>query len=300
MTLPLPRVGLLVNPSSGRGRGSVLGDRTERALVAAGHEVVDVSGETARQARQRAAEAIAERRIDVLAAVGGDGMAHLGANLCAGTDLPLAIVAGGSGNDNARALGLPIRQPEAMAALVTRGRTRSVDAGRCVAASGETRWWLGVLGGGFDSVVTSRAEQMSWPKGPMRYNLAMLRELPTFKAIPYVVVVDGHRIETEAMLVAVANGPCFGGGMRVAPGALYDDGLLDVMILHRISVPRFVSVFPKVFSGSHVDHPQVELLSGRQVRLEAQDIVTQADGERFEPLPIDVEVVPGALHVVSP
>ena len=88
--------------------------------------------------------------------------------------------------------------------------------------------------------------------------------------------------------------------MRVAPDARYDDGLLDVMILHRMSVAAFLRVFPRVFSGTHTTHPQVQILRGRRVRLEAVGIVTQADGERFEPLPLDLDVVPGALHVVAP
>ena len=294
----LRRVGLLVNPTAGGGRGSRLGARSRSALLDAGHEVVDLSGPDATTADRHARAALRERAIDVLLVVGGDGMAHLGTNLVAGTGIPLALVAAGTGNDNARELGLPLRDAEAAVALVTAGRTRAVDAGRCVAPDGRTRWWLGVLGGGFDSVVTERVARMRWPRGSLRYTLAVARELPTFRPIPYVVTVDGARTETEAMLVAVANGPAFGGGMRVAPDARYDDGLLDVVILHRVSIATFVRVFPRVFRGTHTTHRQVQVLQGRHVRLEAQGIVTQADGERFAPLPIDLEVVPGALTLV--
>jgi diacylglycerol kinase (ATP) len=297
--LALPRVGLLVNPTAGRGRGAAYGVQAAAALRAAGHELVDLSGRDEATAAGRARDALEADQIDVLAVVGGDGMVHLGANLCAGGPTPLAVVAAGTGNDNARELGLPVRDPHAAAALVTAGRTRPVDLGRCVTAAGVTRWWIGVLGGGFDSVVNERASRMRWPRGPMRYNVAVARELPVFRPIPYVVTVDDDRRETEAMLVAVANGPSFGGGMRVAPDALYDDGRLDVVILHRVSRAEFVRVFPRVFRGTHVSHPRVEILHGRRVRLEAQGIVTQADGERFEPLPLDLEVVPGALTVVS-
>ena len=294
------RIGVLVNPTAGRGRGASFGARARARLRADGHQVVELSGADAAAARARAESAIAAGAVDVLCVVGGDGAVHLGANLCAGSDVPLAIVAAGSGNDNAREFGLPVRDPEAAVALITEGTVRRVDAGRCRLADGTDRWWLGVLGGGFDSVVSERAARWSWPDGPMRYHLAVARELPTFSAIPYAVTVDGVRHETEAMLVAVANGPAFGGGMRVCPEASYDDGLLDVLILHKISVVAFLRVFPKVFRGTHVGHPRVEILRGRQVRLEARGIVTQADGERFEPLPIDVEVVPGALRVVAP
>jgi diacylglycerol kinase (ATP) len=265
----------------------------------AGHEVVDLSGPDEATAARQARGALDAYRVDVLTVVGGDGMVHLGANLCATRATPLAVVAAGTGNDNARELGLPVRDPLGAAALVTAGRTRTVDLGRCVTSAGETRWWVGVLGGGFDSVVNERAARMRWPRGPMRYNVAVARELPVFRPIPYVVTVDGERTATDAMLVAVANGPSFGGGMRVAPDASYDDGLLDVVILHRVSRAEFVRVFPTVFKGTHVRHPRVEVVRGRRIRLEARGIVTQADGERFEPLPLDLEVVPGALTVVT-
>ena len=297
--LALPRVGLLINPTAGRGRGAAYGVRASAALRAAGHQVVDLSGPDAAAAAETGRRALDARAIDVLTVVGGDGMVHLGANLCAGRSTPLAVVAAGTGNDNARELGLPLRNPVAAAALVTAGGTRAVDLGRCVTARGDTRWWLGVLGGGFDSVVNERAARMRWPRGPMRYNVAVARELPVFRPIPYRVTVDGEEIVTEAMLVAVGNGPAFGGGMRVAPDASYDDGLLDVVILHRVSRAEFVRVFPRVFKGTHVTHPQVQLLRGRRIRLEAPGIVTQADGERFEPLPLDLEVVAGALTVVT-
>ena len=297
--LAFPRVGLLTNPTAGRVRGVAYGAQAAVALRAVGHEIVDLSGPDEATAARQAREALAADRIDVLTVVGGDGMVHLGANLCAAREIPLAVVAAGTGNDNARELGLPLRDPLTAAALVTAGRTRRVDLGRCVTSAGETRWWIGVLGGGFDSVVNERAARMRWPRGPMRYNVAVARELTVFRPIPYIVTVDGERNATDAMLVAVANGPAFGGGMRVAPQASYDDGLLDVVILHRVSRAEFVRVFPRVFRGTHVSHPRVEIVRGRQIRLEAPGIITQADGERFEPLPLDLEVVPGALAVVT-
>ena len=134
------------------------------------------------------------------------------------------------------------------------GGTRRVDAARHVTPTGEERWFVGVLAAGFDAVVNERANQWRWPKGPMRYNLAILRELPVFRAIPYVLELDGRRVETEAMLVAVGNGPAYGGGMRVTPDAAFDDGLLDVLVLHRISTPEFLRVFPTVFKGTHTSH----------------------------------------------
>jgi diacylglycerol kinase (ATP) len=293
------RIGLVVNPTSGKNRGAALGIEVAHRLRAAGHEVLELSDETAEAARDRALGAIAQG-IDVLAVTGGDGMAHLGVNLCADTKTPLAIIAAGTGNDVARSLGLPVHNPLAAADVVSSGIPRQIDAVRHVDARGDTRWYAGVLGAGFDSLVNERANTWPWPKGQMRYNLAIARELPMFKAIPYAVTVDGVRHETHAMLVVVANGQSYGGGMRVCPDALLDDGLVDVMVLHELSTLEFLKVFPKVFKGAHLGHPAVEVLRGREVTLEAEGIVAYADGERFAPLPLTVEVVPGALTVLAP
>ena len=161
----------------------------------------------------------------------------------------------------------------------------SADAGRHTDEQGAAHWFAGVLGAGFDSVVNERANRWRWPRGRMRYNLAIARELPVFRPIPYVIEVDGVRHVAKAMLVAVGNGPSYGGGMLVCPGASLDDGLFDILVLHEMSTIEFLRVFPTVFDGTHVGHPAVQMLRGRQVRLEASGIVSYADGERFLPLP---------------
>jgi diacylglycerol kinase (ATP) len=276
-----------------------LGAEALRLLREAGHEVVDVSGSDYQQARTQARQVVSDG-VDTVVVVGGDGMVHLGVNLCAATSARLAVVAAGTGNDFARNLGLPVRDVPAAVALLTEGSTRRVDLGRVSDGVVGDRWFGGVLGAGFDAVVNARAQRMTWPRGQMRYNLAVLRELPVFRPIPYAVELDGRRIETRAMLVAVANTTSFGGGMQVCPDADVADGLFDVMIVHALSIPAFLRVFPKVYSGTHITHPAVEIYRARRVRLEASGIHSQADGETFADLPIDAEVVPGALRVVTP
>ncbi|MFW5474119.1 diacylglycerol/lipid kinase family protein [Knoellia sp. CPCC 206450] len=296
---PRLRVGLVINPTAGKNTGARIGREAASLLAAAGHEVVDLSAMDGAHAVERARAAIEARSIDVVVVAGGDGMVHLGVNLVAGTDVPLGVIAAGTGNDNARELGLPVRDAAKAVERITRGATRRVDAIRVLDPHGSPRWFVGVLAAGFDAVVNERANGWRWPKGQMRYNLAIARELGVFKPIPYVVEIDGVRHETKAMLVAVANGPAYGGGMKVVPSASYDDGLLDVLILHEVSIPTLLRVFPRVFKGAHVSHPAVEILTGRRVRLEAKGIVSYADGERFEPLPLECEVVPGAVTVLT-
>lgn len=299
MTKPTKRIGLIINPTSDKGRGADFGLEVTARLEAEGHEVVDLSDQSAAAARQRALAGIASG-LDVLAVTGGDGTVNLGVNLCAGTETVLAIVAAGTGNDVAQALRLPVRDAAAAARVIADGTVRAIDAGRHTDVHGVSHWFAGVLGAGFDSVVNERANRWRWPRGRMRYDLAIARELPVFRPIPYVVEVDGVRHSAQAMLVAVANGPSYGGGMRVCPDASLDDGLFDILVVHQISTIEFLKLFPKVFSGKHVGHPAVQILRGRQVRLEAAGIVSYADGERFAPLPMSVQIVPAALNVLVP
>ena len=293
------RIGLIINPTSGKNTGARIGAQAATLLAAHGHQIVDLSAMDAEHARARAQAAIAAQQIDRLVVAGGDGMVNLGVNLCAETGIPLGIIAAGTGNDIARELGLPVRDAVEAVARIETGAERRIDLARTIRPDGTPAWFAGVLAAGFDAVVNERANHWRWPKGQMRYNLAILRELPVFRAIPYVLVLDGVRHETEAMLVAVGNGPAYGGGMRVVPSAEFDDGLLDVLVLSKIAIPEFLRVFPKVFQGGHVDHPAVTIHRARSVRLEAKGIVGYADGERFAPLPMECEVVPGALTVLT-
>lgn len=295
----MTRLGLIVNPTSGKNTGARIGTEALTLLRAAGAEIVDLSAVDARGAVEKGRAAIASGAVDALVVAGGDGMVHLGANLCAGTGVPLGVVAAGTGNDIARELGLPVRDARKAVERILAGRTRTVDAARHVLPAGEERWFVGVLAAGFDAVVNERANGWRWPKGPMRYNLAIVRELPVFRPIPYVLELDGERRELDAMLVAVGNGPAYGGGMRVVPDASFDDGLLDVLVLREIPVHEFVRVFPRVRTGGHVTHPAVEVHRARTVSLTATGIVSYADGERFVPLPITLEAVPGALTVLA-
>ncbi|HEX5969173.1 MAG TPA: YegS/Rv2252/BmrU family lipid kinase [Intrasporangium sp.] len=293
------RVALIVNPTAGKGAGRTLGEATRRLLLSKGRDVVDVSGRTWSEACARAGDEV-RRGVDALVVVGGDGLVHLAVNLVAGSTTPIGVVAAGTGNDFARNLGLPIRDAARAVDVITRGAVRTIDAGRVTGPSGETKWFAGVLGAGFDAIVNARAARMRWPRGQMRYNLAVLRELPLFKPIPYVVELDGRRIETSAMLVAVANMPSFGGGMRVCPDADPTDGLFDVLVVKAISVPAFLRVFPKVYRGAHVTHEAVEIQRATRVRLDARHIPSQADGEPFTGLPLDIEIVPQAVRVLAP
>jgi diacylglycerol kinase (ATP) len=133
----------------------------------------------------------------------------------------------------------------------------------------------------------------------MRYNLATLAELRTFEPLPYTLELDGVAHRFDAMLVAVGNGPSFGGGLRITEGAVLDDGLLDVVIIKPMGRVGLVRTYPKLFKGTHVTIPQYEHHRVRRVTVAAPGIVSYADGERFGPLPLTIECAPGALTVFA-
>lgn len=294
------RLLVAVNPAASFGRNRTVGPAVVERLVDAGYEV-SMLREANFELLRRETESAFEQGTDGLVVVGGDGMVSLGVNLVARTGVPLGIVAAGTGNDLARGLGLPWDDPTAgTEALLDalRRPTRAIDAG--VIRHGDLRTWFAcVVSAGFDAVVNDRANRMTRPRGPSRYTLALVRELATFRPRTYAITIDGARREQRAMLVSIANNASLGGGMRIVPHADLSDGLLDVFIVHPLSRAGLLAVFPKVFRGEHTDHPAVEFVQGRRITIEADHIVAYADGERIGPLPIDVEVVPGALSVFA-
>jgi diacylglycerol kinase (ATP) len=290
-------IALLVNPTAGKGRAArVTADVTER-MRQGGANVAILVGTDAGHAQALARQAM-DDGVDAVVALGGDGMVHLALNVVAGTSTPLGIIPAGTGNDLANTLRLPTKDPVAAAAVVVDrlagGGPRPMDAVRV-----GDKWFGCVLGAGFDSRVNDRANRMSWPRGRRRYDIAMLSELRVFRPLPFVLELDGERWETEAMLVAVGNAKSYGAGMKVTPDAEVDDGVVDVMVLSRVSKPEFLKTFPKVFKGTHVSHPAVTIRRARVVSLSSPGVTAYADGEYLADLPITCETVPGAVSVLA-
>ena len=309
-------IAVAVNPRASFGRARHAGKEAAAHFRAAGPEVLLLCEDSYAGLAQAVDRAL-ESGVDALVVVGGDGMVHLGLNALAGDRVgggggpgagnvdggrvPLGIIPTGTGNDMARALGLPRHSLPAACDQVLEslaGGGRMIDAGR-ITAGGTSRWFAGVVSAGFDAAVNERANAWRWPRGKIRYQLAMLRELASFRAISYTVTADGESWQQDAMLISVANGQSIGGGMRIAPEAVLDDGLLDLFIVSRVSRAGLLAVFPRVFSGNHVDHPAVQLRRVRRVELAAGNIVAYADGERIGPLPLTIEVVPRAVRVLA-
>lgn len=287
-------IALLTNPTSGRGKGGrVLAEVLPR-LSAAGFDVRSLAGRDADEARDLARRCVQDG-VETLVVVGGDGMVHLAVQAVAHSGTRLGIVPAGTGNDVARYFDLPRKDTAAATDIVIGGRERTIDLARIGAT-----YYVTVLAAGFDAIVNERANQMAWPKGQMRYNLATVAELRTLKPISYVMEIDGRQERFEATLVAVGNGPSFGGGLRITEGAVLDDGLLDVVWFRPLSRRELLKSYPKLFKGTHVHHPDYRHARARTVTIAAPGITAYADGERIGPLPLTVEVAPLALRVLVP
>lgn len=279
---------LLANPTSGGGRGSVVKKRLIDHLNRTGIEFLDISGTSYESAKINLAEALVNFRIEAVILIGGDGMVHLAIQELAETNVPMLLVPAGTGNDFARSCSLDLKDPIVAFETARKTEPKRVDLGRV-----GNRYFAAILSSGFDARVNERANRMKM-QSKRKYDLAMLLELPVFKPIEYEFEVDSERFSSDAMLIAVANGSSYGGGMMICPDARIDDGLLDLLVLEPVSKFELLKVFPKVYSGRHISHPRVRLLRGREISIRAS-AVSYADGERIGELPVSISAAPSSL-----
>ena len=291
---------MLTNPASGHGSAPHAAERAVTRLHERGVDVVAIAGSDAEHAR-RLVDGALERGMDALVVVGGDGIISLALQVLAQTDVPLAIIPAGTGNDHAREFGIPTKDPEAAADVVVDGRVETVDLGRIRGADGTDRWFGTVMAAGFDSLVTDRTNRMTWPHGRMRYNVAMVAELSKLRLLPFRLTFDGgDEIVTELTLAAFGNTRSYGGGMLICPDADPRDGLLDVTMVASASRTKLIRLFPTVFKGTHVDLDEVRTARAETITVECPGINAYADGEFVCPLPVEVSAVRDALKVLRP
>ncbi len=292
---------VLRNPGAGRGRhrGSLPG--VLERLGAAGRPVRVLDADSAAGAEAACREAVAEGAA-ALVAMGGDGTVHVAQQAVAGTGVPLGVIPAGTGNDFATSTGLPAdlyAAADAITAALREERGRRLDLARITTLDGGVRWYGAVLAAGFDAIVNERGNRMRWPRGPFRYDIAILLELARLRPRRYTVTVDGQTSTMDAVLLAVGNTAAYGGGMRVCPDADPADGLLDMVWAEPISRTTLIRIKPRVYRGTHVTHPKVHTLRAREIILAAEGIVCYADGERVGPLPVTITAVPQALTLLG-
>jgi YegS/Rv2252/BmrU family lipid kinase len=294
MICAVRRVALIVNPVAGGGRPARALPQVQAELRRLGLDQRFDYTSSLEHARELAVEAAAAGEVAV--AFGGDGLIGAVAGALKQSDGVVGALPGGRGNDLCRVLGIPLKPVAACSVLAT-GVVRSLDLGE---AAGRT--FTGIASCGFDSVVNRIANETTVVRGSLVYGLALLRALPSWRAAEFEVRVDDAAPRRfRGYSVAAANSRQFGGGMRLAPEASLTDGLLDVVIIEDMPKRRFLRLAPTVFTGRHVHYREVEVVRGREVRLEASEPFTlYADGEPIAELPVTVRVLPGAVRMIVP
>jgi diacylglycerol kinase (ATP) len=299
-----PRITLVVNPASNKGTAARVGLRVAEHLRS-GADVRYLCGTS--QADSVSLLAHAAEDSDAVVVCGGDGMVHLAVNALAEGAVPLGIVPAGTGNDTAAALGIspdPLRATDSLLAALLAGSIRRVDLGHCdavpVSPTASGRWWVTMLYAGFDSAVNERANAMRWPTGKRRYDAAIAAELVRLGPRRLSLTLDGRTLDMPVTLVAIGNGPQYGGGKRMTPDAKMDDGIFDVTVVGPVSRLTLARLAPKLPKAGHIGHPAVSQYRACEITLEAFDTVAYADGERVGQLPVTTTCVRFALPVLVP
>lgn len=295
-------VTVICNPAAGRGRAGKHGDAIRQLLGASArnwtwrHTQARGDGETmARQAARDGAQ--------MVVAVGGDGTLHEVVNGVLGTNTAVGLIPFGTGNDLARALGL-FGNLETACRAVTDGPTRRVDVGVVEGAgTNGPRHFLVLTGTGFDARTAQTVnEGVRWISGAPAYVYGAIATLRRFTPFELTLTLDGGETRRQkAMFVSIANAETTGGGMKIAPGAKVDDGLLDLCLVGEVSKAALLYQLTQVFSGAHVKHPAVTMLRASRVILDAdppQPLLI--DGEVLGTTPATVSLMPGALPIKVP
>jgi YegS/Rv2252/BmrU family lipid kinase len=226
----------------------------------------------------------------------GDGLIGAIGGALAETETAMGIIPGGRGNDLARVLGIP-DDPAGSVAVLAAGNEREIDVGE---ANG--RRFLCIASTGFDSECNRLANETRMIKGNLVYAYSAIRTLASWKPATFTVVLDEQEpIVFKGYSVAAANSRAFGGGMFIAPHALLDDGLLDVITVSDVSKLRYARGVPKAFKGTHLDNEEVTEYRAGTIEISAdRDFAVYADGEHLTDLPATITTMKRALRVIAP
>ncbi|MFI9467034.1 diacylglycerol/lipid kinase family protein [Streptomyces sp. NPDC052492] len=286
----------VVNPTAGAAGSAAALLALARHLREAGAELVTEYSRSLAHARELALAAGREGR--VVLAVGGDGMAGAVGGALSGTGATLGLVPAGRGNDFARALGLP-GDPEALAHVLLHAEPRPVDTVEVRSAVHDRTVVLGSVYAGVDALANRHANRSRLLRGSASYYAGGLRAVTTWRPARYRVTVDGEEHAHTGYTVVAANSGTYGSGRLIAPDARVDDGLLDVVMIREAPRWLFFTLMNELRAGAHVHRPQVRILRGREIRIEADRAVPYGtDGEVDAVLPVTAKVLPGALNVL--
>lgn len=305
------RTVFIVNPVAAGGRARRDWDTLQSDALRACPDASVVLSSAPGDAMTKARDACAQGA-SLIVAVGGDGTVNevvnglMDVDRACRSDVCLGVISVGTGRDLARTLGLP-SNPHAQVARLTEGRERRLDLGRVTFAHGAgtaVRYFANVASFGLSGVVDrlmNRTRHRVLP-AKLAFQVAVLRALVTYRNTPVRLRVDGGEWRTPTVWVtALCNGRYFGGGMRMAPNASPDDGLLDAIVIGDVSLATIVRRFGTVYRGEHLALPDVTSFRGRRIEAAASDagveVPLDIDGESIGRLPATFEVMPAAITV---
>jgi len=280
---------ILCNPASSKGRSKVNVIDWSREYL---HDIVDLTRGSAEASAQALRQAVAEKRVSSLLVAGGDGLIHLAIQTLAQTDIPLAILPMGSGNDFALALGID----NTLHKELFLAEPCPVDLLKITPSTGDICWVASIAIAGFPASINARANSMTLPLGSQIYTLAALLELPKFSRTEVQVVVDGKSIALDTAMLAIGNTCFFGGGMLACPDASHNDGLLHLTSIEGVGRLTLLLHLKGRFGGT-AGRREVLRLSGQKLKVLTGGIDFRGDGEFVARSPLQIVVVPGALKV---
>jgi diacylglycerol kinase (ATP) len=287
---------LIYNPTAGRGRAHRHVSEVEERLRGSGARV-DCEPSTGPDDLVRIAAESSRAGYDRVVVCGGDGTLNLAVrefDLAKGL---LGLIPTGSGDDFARVMGIPRRDLQAACDTVVNGRVAEID----VALANGLRY-LGVAGLGFDSEVADYANnEVKMFRGSAVYLYAILRVLPRFTPHSVRIRMDDEMREEPIMFAAIGNSRQYGGGIKITPDAVIDDGLLDLCIVHETSRLQLLKTLPKAYTGAHVKSSFVEMKRGREFHFESErPMAVYADGEPLTRTPVTFSLAGERLRVMVP
>ncbi|VEI12429.1 diacylglycerol/lipid kinase family protein [Trueperella bialowiezensis] len=299
------KIAVALNPAAGKGRSLRYRDAIASALDLYPIEAEWISAPNRPGAMD--AERLISRGIDALVVVGGDGLIHDAVNAIGDSHLPLGIIAAGSGNDIAREFGLPIHSVHdsmhQIAASLLTGRSRCVDVVDIQWSGGSERA-LAIVSVGIDADTNHRTNNLSWPKGNLRYVRGLVGSLLNYRPYGVQITMNGDTVAGSMTLLSIANTRYFGGGFCIAPQAVPDDGLLDVVVTPGFRYADIATRLSKLLIHKHTSDSQVHVYRTREIQVEhapqhgAPLPVIMADGEEICPAPATIRVLPKALRLV--
>lgn len=291
----------IVNKTSGNGRAIKIWSQIEKILLEQQLNYSVHFTQKSKHATQIVQEMINRKETEVIIAVGGDGTVHEVINGLAGSTIPLGVIPCGSGNDYCRELGIPLRWDRALQRILN-DKPKTIDIGLI---NGE--YFATVVGVGFDGQVAQTTNKSKYKRilnyvrmGGISYIIGVLKVLFYYKPTNVRLKVDHHQLTIpDVWLIAVANSPCYAGGMLICPDAKSNDGFFDICVVQGMSKWGLLRLFPTVFKGKHIFHPSIQILKGKEIEvLSDTPMIAHGDGEFVGETPLKIMIHPRTLYVL--